>query len=138
MLAAELKDAELLPHLNKPNPHKSHWHDMMLFLRFQVEEYAFKKWGSPEALDAEFERREADKRKRKEEKFKSKLNELKKKTRTDAYRRGLKGDGKGGNFGDVIGKGRHEHDWGQTVENEDGMTVKTCLGCGMEVEEMEF
>jgi DNA-repair protein complementing XP-A cells len=30
------------------------------------------------------------------------------------------------------------HEWGRTVENEDGMTVKTCVDCGMEVEEMEF
>jgi DNA-repair protein complementing XP-A cells len=43
---------------------------MMLFLRYQVEEYAFTvKWGSAEALDAEFERREAEKKKRKEEIF---------------------------------------------------------------------
>ncbi|KAH8748698.1 XPA protein C-terminus-domain-containing protein [Hyaloscypha sp. PMI_1271] len=134
----ELKDAELLPHLNKPNPHKSHWHDMMLFLRYQVEEYAFKtKWGSAEQLDAEFERREQDKKKRKEDKFKSKLDELKKKTRTDAYRRNLKG-GKAGQFGDRIGGGRHEHEWGQTVEDEAGMTVKTCTECGMEVEELQF
>jgi DNA-repair protein complementing XP-A cells len=137
--AAELKDAELLPHLSKPNPHKSHWHDMMLFLRYQVEEYAFNtKWGSAEALDAEFEKRETDKKKRKEDKFKSKLEELKKKTRTDAYRRNLKNGGKGGQFGDRIGSGKHEHEWGQTVENEEGITVKTCTECGMEVEELEF
>ncbi|KAB8301241.1 hypothetical protein EYC80_003128 [Monilinia laxa] len=135
----ELKDGELLPHLNKPNPHKSHWHDMMLFLRYQVEEYAFKtKWGSAEALDAEFEKRETEKKKRKEEKFKSKLKELKKKTRTEAYRRGIAGDGRGGKFGDAISNGKHEHEWGQTVENEDGMSVKTCVECGMEVEELEF
>lgn len=110
----------------------------MLFLRYQVEDYAFKtKWGSAEALDAEFEKREVEKKKRKEDKFKSKLNELKKKTRTDAYRRNLKSDGKG-KFGDAIGGGRHEHEWGQTVENADGMTVKTCVECGMEVEELEF
>jgi DNA-repair protein complementing XP-A cells len=138
VLAAELKDEELLPHLNKPNPHKSHWHDMMLFLRYQVEEYAInKKWGSEEKMDAENNRREEAKKKRKEDKFKSKLEELKKKTRTEAYRRNLKG-GKGGQFGDRIGGGRHEHEWGQTVENEDGMTVKTCTECGMEVEELEF
>ncbi|PMD17788.1 DNA repair protein [Hyaloscypha hepaticicola] len=134
----ELKDEELLPHLNKPNPHKSHWHDMMLFLRYQVEEYAInKKWGSEEKMDAENNRREEAKKKRKEDKFKSKLEELKKKTRTEAYRRNLKG-GKGGQFGDRIGGGRHEHEWGQTVENEDGTTVKTCTECGMEVEELEF
>ncbi len=134
----ELKDAELLPHLSKPNPHKSHWHDMMLFLRYQVEEYAFKtKWGSAEALDAEFERREGDKKKRKEEKFKTKLRELKKKTRTDKFRRDLKG-GNGAQFGDSIGGGKHEHEWGRTVENEEGVSVKTCVECGMEVEELEF
>ncbi|TAQ88462.1 hypothetical protein B7494_g3245 [Chlorociboria aeruginascens] len=123
----ELKDPELLPHLNKPNPHKSHWHDMMLFLRYQVEEYAFNtKWGSAEALDAEFEKREVDKKKRKEDKFKSKLQELKKKTRTEAYRRHATNGGRG-EFGDVIGSGKHEHEWGQTIENEDGVSVKTCL-----------
>ena len=42
---------------------------MMLFLRMQVEAYAFEKWGSPEALDEEFENRERDKRERKERKF---------------------------------------------------------------------
>ena len=112
---------------------------MMLFLRFQVEDYAFsaRKWGSSEALDAEFERREIDKRKRKETKFKAGLKELKKKTRTDAYRRAIKGN-VGGHFGDRIGEGKHEHEWGQTVENEEGISVKTCVDCGMEVEELEF
>jgi DNA-repair protein complementing XP-A cells len=121
---------------------------MMLFLRYQVEEYAFgTKWGSAEALDAEFERREADKKRRKDAKFKEKLLDLKKKTRTEAFRRNAgKGEGSGGGignraarFGDAIGGGgRHVHEWGRTVENEEGMTVKTCLSCGMEVEEMEF
>lgn len=145
----ELRDDELLPHLSKPNPHKSHWHDMMLFLRCQVEEYAFsdKKWGSSEALDEEFERREAEKKKRKEAKFKEKLLDLKKRTRTDAYRRQkgkLEGIGGGGGrgeakFGDVVGNGgKHIHEWGRVIENADGATVKTCSSCGMEVEELEF
>jgi len=137
----ELRDPELLPHLNKPNPHKSHWHDMMLFLRCQVEEYAIKtKWGSAEALDEEFEKREAQKKARKEAKFKEKLLDLKKKTRTDAFRRQAGNLSKSGasKFGDTIGGGKHVHEWGRTVENEDGMTVKTCVDCGMEVEEMEF
>jgi len=112
---------------------------MMLFLRYQVEEYAFKtKWGSAEALDAEFEKREIEKKKRKEDKFNTKLKELKKKTRTEAYRRNLNNSGQGGKFGDAIGSGRHEHEWGQTVENAEGMSVKKCTECGMEVEELEF
>ncbi len=137
--AAELKDAELLPHLSRPNPHKSHWHDMMLFLRYQVEEYAFKhKWGSAAALDAEFERREMDKKRRKEAKFKEKLQDLKRKTRTDAVRR-QRAAGMPTKFGDTIGGGgRHVHEWGRVVEKDDGVTVRTCVACGMEVEEMEL
>ncbi|ERS95481.1 DNA repair protein [Sporothrix schenckii ATCC 58251] len=142
----ELKDAELLPHLSKPNPHKSHWHDMMLFLRCQVEEYAINtKWGSAEALDAEFERREADKKRRKDAKFKEKLLQLKKKTRSEAYRRNATGKGSADGetlattFGDAVGnRGRHVHEWGRAIENDNGMSVKRCISCGMEVEELEF
>ena len=142
MYLAELRDAELLPHLSKPNPHKSHWHDMMLFLRCQVEEYALTtKWGSAEKLDEEYERRETQKRARKETKFKEKLLDLKKKTRTEAFRRqngNIAGNG-ATKFGDAIrSRGKHVHEWGRVVENEEGMTVKTCTECGMEVEELEF
>lgn len=136
----ELKDPDLLPHLKKPNPHKSTWNDMMLYLRFQVEEYAFsdKKWGSPEALDEEFTRRQDETKRRREAKFKSKLADLKRRTRVDAYKRSKAGV-TGGSFGDVISNGKHEHTWGQTVENpETGATVKACVDCGMEVEELEF
>lgn len=113
---------------------------MNLFLRYQVEEYAFSsaKWGSAENLDAEFERREIDKKKRKEAKFRSKLNELKRKTRTEQYRRAMKNGGSGGQFGDRIDGGRHEHEWGREVERADGVTVKSCIECGMEVETLEF
>ncbi|KAL1996671.1 hypothetical protein VTN49DRAFT_7536 [Thermomyces lanuginosus] len=136
----ELRDQELLPHMKKPNPHKATWNDMMLYLRYQVEEYAFspKKWGSPEALDAEFERREAEKKRRREVKFKTKLEDLKKRTRAEQYRRSRQGLA-GGNFGDIIGKTKHEHQWGRGVENpETGMTIKKCVECGMEVEELEL
>lgn len=119
---------------------------MMLFLRYQVEDYAFNhKWGSAEALDAEFERREAEKKRRREAKFREKLLDLKRKTRTDAFRRNNARAAAGGaaaKFGDAVGGvgggGRHVHEWGRTVENADGMTVKTCLSCGMEVEELEL
>ncbi|KFH48471.1 DNA repair protein-like protein [Hapsidospora chrysogenum ATCC 11550] len=138
----ELRDPELLPHLSKPNPHKSHWHDMMLFLRCQVEEYALNtKWGSAEALDAEYERREAQKKARKEAKFKEKLLDLKRKTRTDAFRRQAGNMARTGasRFGDAVGGGgKHVHDWGRPVVNEEGMSVKSCVDCGMEVEELEL
>ena len=115
---------------------------MMLFLRYQVEDYAFsdQKWGSSEALDAEFERREMEKKKRKDDKFKSKLRELKKRTRVEAYKRSRKAGAGGGNFGDNMDdSGKHTHEWGRTVEDpETGVGVKTCILCGMAVEELEL
>ncbi|CAG8728554.1 2998_t:CDS:2, partial [Racocetra fulgida] len=39
----------------------------------EVEEFSFKKWGGAEALDKEFEKRQNEKKKRKDKKFKSKL-----------------------------------------------------------------
>lgn len=137
----ELKDEELLPHLVRPNPHRATWNNMMLFLRYQVEEYAFseKKWGSPEKLDEEFERREGGKKKKREEKFKNKLQELKKRTRVEAYRRKRENGAGGANFGDLVGReGKHVHDWMRPVENEEGVGIKRCADCGMEVEELEF
>jgi DNA-repair protein complementing XP-A cells len=135
----ELRDPELLPHLERPNPHKATWNNMMLFLRFQVEEYAFseKKWGSAEKLDEAFANRESERKRRKEQKFKSKLEDLKKKTRVEAWRRARKNKG-GGEFGDDVERGgKHEHVWGQTIEDEEsGMGTKTCVECGMEVEEL--
>ena len=140
MNLAELKDKDLLPHLEKPNPHKSTYHNMMLYLRCQVEEYAFsdKKWGSPESLDDEFIRREADKKRRKESKFKSKLADLKKRTRVEAHQRARKGGGRG-NFGDDMGDGKHVHEFGRPIDNlTTGIPVRTCIGCGLEIEELEL
>lgn len=73
LILAELRDVEILPHLSKPNPHKATWNNMMLYLREQVEEFAFKKWGGEEGLDEEYERRVSLKKKKKDKKFKSKL-----------------------------------------------------------------
>lgn len=111
---------------------------MNLFLRFQLEEHAWKKWGSPEALDAEFEKRGEDAQKRRTKKFKAGLRELKKKTLTDKFRRNLKNGGSGGNFGDRLGDAKHLHKWGIPVENADGMSVETCTECGMENEMLIF
>ena len=138
----ELRDEELLPHLERPNPHKSTWNNMMLYLRYQVEEYALgpQKWGSGEQLDEEFARREGEKKKRKEDKFRGKLEELKKKTRVEAWRRGRASGKGGGTFGDEVGGGgKHRHVWGRAVDGEgEGEGVKKCVECGMEVEELEF
>lgn len=117
-----------MPHLEQPNPHKSTWSNMMLYLKYQVEEFAQKKWGSFEEMDKEFERRTAEKKRRKESKFKTKLRELKKRTRVDAWKRERDRGGP---------SARHEHVWGVPVmQGDTGETVKTCEGCGFELEEM--
>lgn len=71
----ELKDTDLLPHLLKANPHASTYSNMMLFLRGQVEEVAWKKWGGEEGLDKEWERREEFKKRKREAKFEQGLRE---------------------------------------------------------------
>ncbi|KAF8898391.1 thioesterase-like superfamily-domain-containing protein [Infundibulicybe gibba] len=83
----ELRDQELLPHLLKANPHQVTYSNMMLFLRYQVEAFAWKKWGSPEALDAEWERRVAEKKKKKNKKFEQGLKELRKRTKEGIWQR---------------------------------------------------
>jgi DNA-repair protein complementing XP-A cells len=72
----ELRDEEILPHLLKPNPHKSTFANMMLYVRYQVEEFAWKKWGGPEGLDEEWERREKIKKEKKDKKFEQQLRGL--------------------------------------------------------------
>jgi DNA-repair protein complementing XP-A cells len=119
---------------------------MQLFMRLQVEAYAFspRKWGSAEALDAEYEKRQKVAKERKEKKFNKKLEDLKKRTRVEAYRRARRmGDSSedGVQFGDRIrGIGdRHVHEWGRSVlDPSTGMTKKRCEECGMELEELEF
>ena len=73
---SELRDQSLLPHMLKRNPHASNYSNMMLYLRMQVEEVAFKKWGGGEGLDEEWERRETVKRDRKVKKFEDGLKAL--------------------------------------------------------------
>ncbi|ORX69823.1 DNA repair protein [Anaeromyces robustus] len=121
---SELRDRELLPCWERPNPHKSSWNNMMLFVRYQVEEYAFKKWGSEQGLDEEFDRRETEKRQRQEKKFNAKLKELRRKTRTSIW---LKEKAKA-----------HVHEFGETVVNESGESVHRCKTCGYLEEFEEF
>ncbi|KAG1866314.1 hypothetical protein C8R48DRAFT_600630 [Suillus tomentosus] len=83
----ELRDRELLPHLLKANPHKSTFANMMLFLRHQVEDFAWKKWGSPEALDVEWERRTEEKKNKKNKKFEEGLRDLRRRTREGVWQR---------------------------------------------------
>jgi DNA-repair protein complementing XP-A cells len=119
VISAELRDHEQLPHILKANPHKSTFANMMLFVRYQVEAFAWKKWGSPEALDAEYERRTAEKKKTKNKKFEQGLKELRRRTRENVWQRRKDAE--------------HKHVFGEV---EDGAQV--CHECGFTVEVEEF
>ncbi|KAK0465301.1 thioesterase-like superfamily-domain-containing protein [Desarmillaria tabescens] len=113
---AELRDQELLPHLLKANPHKSTFANMMLFLRCQVEDFAWKKWGSPEELDAEYERRMAEKKRKKNKKFEQGLRDLRRRTKEGIWQRRKDEE--------------HVHEFGPAERGDDGMTRQTCDDCG--------
>ncbi|KAK1232599.1 DNA repair protein rad14 [Marasmius sp. AFHP31] len=116
----ELRDQELLPHLLKANPHKSTFANMMLFLRCQVEEFAWKKWGSPEALDAEYERRVAEKKKKKNRKFEEGLRDLRRRTKEGVWQKRQDAE--------------HRHAFGPSVREPDGTSKQICHECGFTVE----
>jgi DNA-repair protein complementing XP-A cells len=97
---------------------------MMLFLRYQVEEFAWKKWGSPEALDAEWERRTVDKKKRKNKKFEQSLKELRKRTKETVWQKRQDAE--------------HRHVFGETQRGPDGIGQQVCHSCGFLVEVEEF
>ncbi|THH11808.1 hypothetical protein EW145_g406 [Phellinidium pouzarii] len=120
----ELRDSDLMPHLLKANPHASTFSNMMLFLRYQVEEFAWKKWGSPEALDAEFERRAAEKKKKKSKKFEEGLNELRRRTRESSFVRRQDEE--------------HKHKYGVVEKGDNGMGLQICHECGFIIEVEEF
>lgn len=117
---AELRDEEIMPHLLKANPHQSSYSNMMLFMRYQVEEFAWKKWGSPEKLDEEFERRTAEKKRKKSKKFEEQLEELRLKTRQSVWQRRKDEE--------------HKHVYGNAEVGEDGVGREVCHECGFSVE----
>ncbi|KAJ1990735.1 DNA repair protein rad14 [Dimargaris cristalligena] len=122
----ELRDREILPCWEKPNPRKSTWNNMMLYVREQVEIYAFKRWGGEEALDREFERRVNEKKERKAKKFQASLRDLRNRTRTSLWQKK--------EFNAI-----HEHEFGPTAVNpETGESEQTCTTCGIKVEVEEF
>ena len=96
---------------------------MMLFLRYQVEDFAWKKWGSPEALDAEYERREEHKKQRKAKKYEQKLDDLRRRTKNTFWQQRKNAE--------------HKHVF--TVRTgEDGVAKQVCETCEFTFEVEEF
>lgn len=125
---SELRDTSLLHRIEKPNPHG--FLRMQLFLRMQVEEYAWKKWGLPKGLDLEWEKRERTRLDRKEKRYQAKLKEMRKRTRAEEYTRKLRN-------GQLINE-RHEHLWSAPLATDgpENMIKRRCIECGIETEEL--
>lgn len=116
----ECRDKERLPHWERPNPRKNTYAHMKLFVREQVELFAFEKWGNEDGLDAEFEKRQDVKRKRKETEQANKIADMRKRTRTSMYLDKRQKDE------------RHVHTW---IEDGD---VKRCDSCQIVLDEEEI
>ncbi|PFH49220.1 hypothetical protein AMATHDRAFT_63601 [Amanita thiersii Skay4041] len=121
---AELRDQELMPHMLKANPHKSTYANMMLFLRCQVEDFAWKKWGSPEALDAEYEKRMADKKKKKNKKFEESLRDLRKRTKEGIWQKRKDEE--------------HKHVFSEVQGGSGGVGQQVCHTCGFTIDVEEL
>jgi DNA-repair protein complementing XP-A cells len=113
-----------MPHILKANPHKSTYANMMLFLRCQVEDFAWKKWGSPEALDTEWERRVAEKKKKKNKKFEEGLRDLRRRTREGVWQKRRDEE--------------HKHVFSGVERGNDGGSVQVCHECGFTIDVEEF
>ncbi|CAO1622864.1 unnamed protein product [Parajaminaea phylloscopi] len=125
---AELRDEELLPHLLKANPHKSTYSNMMLFLRSQVEAYAFSehKWGSEQGLDDEFERRQEEKSRKRGKKFMQGLQELRKRTRDNVWQK--RQDERHRHV--YVDADPEDQDGGDEEDDAEGTKKQVCEGCG--------
>ncbi|CAR26962.1 ZYRO0C05522p [Zygosaccharomyces rouxii] len=129
---SELMDETIFHKLEKPNPHSGTFARMQLFVRCEVEAFAFKKWQSEEGLDAEWHRREAGKAQRREKKYQKELLKMRMKTRAQEFTTKIK-ERKHGKA--------HEHDFSAAMEggtDEDGHKLlrRRCIECGLETEEV--
>ncbi|SCV03910.1 LAME_0H14224g1_1 [Lachancea meyersii CBS 8951] len=128
----ELNDTALFHRFEKPNPHSGTFARMQLFVRCQVEAFAYQKWGGEEGLDGEWQKREEGKAQRREKKYKEKMKEMRIKTRAQEYTKKLL-DRKHGK--------EHVHEFSAAIDggvNEEGLHIlkRRCIGCGLETQEI--
>ncbi|SCU80278.1 LADA_0B06150g1_1 [Lachancea dasiensis] len=130
----ELNDNALFNRFEKPNPHSGTFARMQLFVRCQIEAFAYQKWGGETGLDGEWQRREEAKAQRREKKYKEKMREMRVKTRAQEYTTKL--------LNRKHGK-EHVHAFSAAVDggvNEDGirMVKRRCFECGLETQEISI
>lgn len=131
---SELNDADLFHKIEKPNPHSGTFARMQLFVRCEIERFAFKKWGGEAGLDEEWHRREEGKAHRREKKYEQEMLKMRMKTRAQEFTARLK-ERKHGKA--------HVHHFSAPIEggtNEDGYAVlrRRCTECGLETEEVSI
>lgn len=132
---SELNDTDIFHKYEKSNPHSGTFARMQLFLRQDIEEFAWKKWGGPDGLDKEWERRELGKQQRKEKRYKKQIETMRLKTRSQEFTKRLR-DNKYGNL-------KHTHSFNEILtnkEDEHGNKIikKRCNDCGMEIEDFDI
>eukprot|EP01134_Creolimax_fragrantissima_P007014 CFRG7014T1 len=107
-----------LPYITMANPGGTSYARMKLYVRMQVEELSFKRFGGEAGLDLEIQKRQEAKLKGQKAKYKKQINELKRTTLTKIHR-----------------MERHEHEWGVPVhDSATDMSQKKCNTCGVVVE----
>lgn len=104
--------------IEKKNPQNERWGKMKLFLRFQVENISFTRYGGEEGLEKEIIRRAEDKLKLQEKKQRNKVSRLRKETFTGMWRKQADS---------------HEHQFTEE-QQKGGVWVKRCSQCEFEVE----
>lgn len=111
-----------LPTLNRSNPQNRNWNAMNLYLRRQVEEVSFRKWGGPQQIEEERER-QFEKR---VSQHASRKRKLQKQAPQEAKLASLRAR--------IEDDTPHNHVYDETpTENADGTCTKTCSVCGMAV-----
>ena len=110
------REGRNLKFLLRKNPHNPRYGDMKLFLRLQIEKLALEIWGSEEELEAEIEKREANKIVLKEKKYNKKMKELRKAVRSSLFTKDFS---------------THSHTYGEETYDEDKDEYsKVCTECG--------
>ncbi|PVU94358.1 hypothetical protein BB561_002617 [Smittium simulii] len=132
----ELSDPDLFRVWIKPNPHRSTFSNMILYVREHIESYAIKKWGSFLELDKEFERRLIKKDQLKQEKLKKSLRDLRMRTRTEKWRedrnKKFKVSESHQHVYETVDNGKNSNDEDQSSKSQ------KCTICGLVVEIEEF
>lgn len=132
---SELNDTDIFRKYEKSNPHSGTFARMQLFLRQDIEKFAWDKWGGPEGLDQEWEKRELGKQERKEKRYKKQIETMRLKTRSQEFTKRLR-DKKYGNL-------KHKHSFTEILSNQSDdmgnkVVKKRCNDCGMEIEDFDI